>query len=206
MLMMHTHSNHLVSIPQAPKTFTWMLMMRVSSLWSLNALRWRKALSLFGPRITRLSQTPHAWPLSMNGASKYHVFPVSHATFLGPEWLSFADSSFLTCCSHVSLSPGQELSSTVFPWRIWALSPVWSLTLMASPPATHLQRRVSLPTVLASLPLCTWNLILVICLGDVRCDRGSCLLYCFNSCIKSTSATPWGICVFVLTFVSVLFI
>lgn len=50
----------------------WMLMTMVWSLWSLSALRWVKALSLSGPRITRLSQTPLAWLLSLKTASKYH--------------------------------------------------------------------------------------------------------------------------------------
>ena len=50
----------------------WMLMTMVWSLWSLSALRWAKALSLSGPRITKLSQTPLVWLLSLKTASKYH--------------------------------------------------------------------------------------------------------------------------------------
>ncbi len=181
--------DHLLFLPQAPKRFMWMSMMMVWSLWSLSAPRWMRALSLFGPRITRLSPTPLAWLLSLNGASKYpFMYPISHAPSgdqtdslaLAPGlcanatlvstakcfpqlrkrscWFSF--SSFLIPCRpRVSSSPGPELSSTVPPWRIWAPSPVWSPTLKASPPATRSPRRVSQPSVLASLLLVAWNLI-----------------------------------------------
>lgn len=80
--------------------------MMVSSLWSLNALRWRKALSLFGPRITRPSLTPHAWPLSMNGESKYHMcsqilMPLP-GTWMTLFWFFFPH--FLSPCVLVSRS------------------------------------------------------------------------------------------------------
>ncbi len=72
---MLTHYNYFLVLPQAPKRFMWMSMMMAWSLWSLSALRWARALSLFGPRITRLLQTPHAWPSSLKGASKYLFVP-----------------------------------------------------------------------------------------------------------------------------------
>lgn len=144
--------------------------MMASSLWCLNALRWRKALSLFGPRTTRLSQTPHVWLLPMNGASKYHTVCVSRfpCNLLGPKPFLIPLSS---PCPHMSSSPDQEPSSTVLLWTIWAPSPVWWPTLTASHPATHSQRRVSLPTLLASLLMSAWNL-----------SRHHC-------CIKSTFVT-----------------
>lgn len=63
----------------------------------------------------------------------------------------------------VSSSPGPELSSTLPPWTIWAPTPVWSPALMASPPATLSQKRVSQTVASASLKLDS----LVICLDGV---------------------------------------
>lgn len=87
----------LFSFPQAPKTFMQMLMMMASSLWSLNALRWSRAASLFGPRITRLSLTPHAWPLSMNEESKY-VFLDSRVTSRDLNDSTFLSSRLVPMC------------------------------------------------------------------------------------------------------------
>lgn len=89
----HLHCNCLLSLSQAPKRFMWMSMMMVWSHWSLSALKWPRAQNLSGPRITRPSQIPLIWLLSMNMASEY------------PWCVLFLMESTLCLCSRQLMSP-----------------------------------------------------------------------------------------------------
>lgn len=61
--------------PQVPRRCTWTLMTTVWSQWSTSVLKWVRAVSLFGLRITSPSQTPPDWPSSKRRAGR-HQFPL----------------------------------------------------------------------------------------------------------------------------------
>lgn len=66
----------------------WTSTTTASFLWSLNALRWVKAPSSSGRRITRPSQTPHVWLLSRKRAGLYNVVIFARFFTQLPSWPS----------------------------------------------------------------------------------------------------------------------
>lgn len=107
----------------------------VSSPWTLNVATWPPTPNLCGPKTTRTSQTPPAWPQRPREPSEM-------ATFLTLRL--FERPSHLSCHECCVSSAGLKLFSIVPGRRTLEFTHVLSLTLTVLHPATLSLRKVSL--------------------------------------------------------------